>query len=129
MLDKLKILRCLASNSSSSHVSRCLALTNQSKFFSKKAIFTAQQVSRPKPAPDLFLFAAKEMGVKPENCLVVEDSYAGASAAVAAGMKVMAFLGGSHARFKWYRDKLATLNVPILSSCEELSQEVYYALK
>lgn len=127
-LDKHHIPRCLASNSTRDHVSRCLSLTDQSKFFNEKAIFTAQQVSRPKPSPELFLFAAKEMGVKPENCIVVEDSSAGATAAIAAGMQVMMFLGGSHARFDWYRDKIAIHNAPMLSSCEELSHAVLSAL-
>jgi FGGY-family pentulose kinase len=49
-----------------------------------------------KPAPDLFLHAAREMGVPPENCLVVEDSPAGIMAARAAGMRVVAYLGGGH---------------------------------
>lgn len=123
-LDRQNIARCVASNSSKTHVSHCLSLTNQSSFFNELAIFTSQQVPRPKPAPDLFLFAAKEMGVKPENCIVIEDSSAGASAAIAAGMQVMMFLGGSHARFDWYRDKLAIHDVPMLSSCEELSDAI-----
>jgi HAD superfamily hydrolase (TIGR01509 family) len=129
ILDELNIPRCVASNSSKQHVSHCLTLTNQLKFFNEKAIFTARQVSRPKPAPDLFLFAAKEMGVKPENCIVVEDSSAGASAAFAAGMQVMMFLGGSHAHFDWYRDKVAVHDVPMQFNCEELSDAILHALK
>ncbi|MBW4509097.1 MAG: beta-phosphoglucomutase [Scytonematopsis contorta HA4267-MV1] len=43
-------------------------------------------VQQPKPAPDLFLFAAKELGLEPENCVVVEDAEAGVEAALAANM-------------------------------------------
>jgi beta-phosphoglucomutase-like phosphatase (HAD superfamily) len=61
-------------------------------------IFTATQVARGKPAPDLFLFAAREMGAKPDDCLVIEDSVHGVQAGVAAGMRVLGFAGGSHCR-------------------------------
>jgi HAD superfamily hydrolase (TIGR01509 family) len=61
-------------------------------------IFSASQVARGKPAPDLFLFAAAEMKVSPERSLVIEDSVAGVSGAMAAGMTVFGFCGGSHCR-------------------------------
>ncbi len=59
-------------------------------------IFSATQVKRGKPAPDLFLFAAAQMGVEPERCVVIEDSVAGVTGARAAGMTVLGFHGGSH---------------------------------
>lgn len=52
--------------------------------------FSAEQVPHGKPAPDLFLFAAKEMEINPENCLVLEDAPSGIQAAVAAGMQSFA---------------------------------------
>jgi HAD superfamily hydrolase (TIGR01509 family) len=61
-------------------------------------IFSATQVAHGKPAPDLFLFAAGQMGAAPERCLVIEDSIPGVTAAVAAGMAVLGFHGGSHCR-------------------------------
>jgi HAD superfamily hydrolase (TIGR01509 family) len=61
-------------------------------------IFSAVQVERGKPAPDLFLFAAEQMGAAPARCLVIEDSVPGISAARAAGMAVLGFHGGSHCR-------------------------------
>jgi HAD superfamily hydrolase (TIGR01509 family) len=61
-------------------------------------IFSASQVRNGKPAPDLFLFAANEMGVPPERCVVIEDSLAGIAGARAAGMTVFGFHGGSHCR-------------------------------
>jgi HAD superfamily hydrolase (TIGR01509 family) len=59
-------------------------------------IFSASQVKNGKPAPDLFLFAAGEMGVPPQRCVVIEDSLAGIAGARAAGMTVFGFYGGSH---------------------------------
>lgn len=55
-------------------------------------VFSAQDVSRGKPAPDLFLFAATESGVSPERCVVVEDSPAGVRGAKAAGMTVVGYV-------------------------------------
>ena len=54
-------------------------------------IYSAQELGRPKPAPDLYLFAAKALGVAPETCVVVEDSPNGANAARAAGMRCMGY--------------------------------------
>jgi HAD superfamily hydrolase (TIGR01509 family) len=61
-------------------------------------IFSAAQVEHGKPAPDLFLFAASQMATPPERCLVIEDSLAGIAGALAAGMTVFGFHGGSHCR-------------------------------
>jgi HAD superfamily hydrolase (TIGR01509 family) len=61
-------------------------------------IFSATQVERGKPAPDLFLFAAERMQASPERCLVIEDSVPGVTGARAAGMTVLGFHGGSHCR-------------------------------
>jgi HAD superfamily hydrolase (TIGR01509 family) len=59
-------------------------------------IFSAIQVKCGKPAPDLFLFAAEQMQVRPQRCVVIEDSVAGITGALAAGMTVLGFYGGSH---------------------------------
>jgi HAD superfamily hydrolase (TIGR01509 family) len=61
-------------------------------------IFSAGAVARGKPFPDLFLHAAARMRVEPDRCVVVEDSVAGITAAVAASMRVIGFAGGSHCR-------------------------------
>lgn len=59
-------------------------------------IFSADRVARPKPAPDVYLAAAHAAKVAPARCLVVEDSPTGTTAALAAGMRVLGFLGASH---------------------------------
>jgi HAD superfamily hydrolase (TIGR01509 family) len=68
-------------------------------------IFSATQVSRGKPAPDLFLFAAKQMNAAPERCIVIEDSVPGVTGGRAAAMTVLGFQGGSHCR-PGYGDRL-----------------------
>jgi len=68
-------------------------------------IFSATQVKRGKPAPDLFLFAAEQMRTAPNRCIVIEDSVPGVTGAVAAGMIVLGFHGGSHCQ-PGHADKL-----------------------
>jgi beta-phosphoglucomutase-like phosphatase (HAD superfamily) len=88
--------------------------------FTASSVFTREQVSRGKPAPDLFLFAAEKMNVKPEKCLVVEDSVAGIEAAKAAGMPCVGYLGGGHALSSWYRKAVTSYDIPIAYSEEEV---------
>ena len=59
-------------------------------------IFSASEVARGKPAPDLFLHAAARMATTAAECMVIEDSVAGVTAAKAAGMKVLGFCGAGH---------------------------------
>ncbi|HXC57050.1 MAG TPA: HAD-IA family hydrolase [Rhizomicrobium sp.] len=59
-------------------------------------IYSAEHVAHAKPAPDLFLLAAKALDVAPANCLVIEDSVNGVTAGRAAGMRVWGFRGGGH---------------------------------
>lgn len=59
-------------------------------------VYSAEDVGRPKPAPDGYLHAARRLDVAPAHCVVVEDSATGVRAAHAAGMRVLGFLGGSH---------------------------------
>jgi beta-phosphoglucomutase-like phosphatase (HAD superfamily) len=70
-------------------------------------IFSATQVKRGKPAPDLFLFAAGQMDASPERCVVIEDSIPGITGALDAGMAVLGFHGGSHC-LPGHGDKLRT---------------------
>lgn len=95
VLDSLDIPYCLASGSSPTRVNRSLELTGLLDRFQDR-IYTTTMVSQGKPAPDIFLFCAKTLGVAPENCLVIEDSATGIAAAEAAGMAKWHFRGGSH---------------------------------
>jgi HAD superfamily hydrolase (TIGR01509 family) len=89
------VASCVATSSSPVRARRSLELTGLLPHFDGR-IFTASEVANGKPAPDLFLHAARQMGMRPENCLVVEDSAPGIAAAQAAAMRVLHFTGGSH---------------------------------
>lgn len=97
MLEQLDIRRCVATSSSPPRVARTLELTGLDKYFGEH-VYTASLVERGKPAPDLFLHVAKEMGVSKDRILVVEDSIPGITAAKAAEMNVLAYTGASHLR-------------------------------
>ena len=86
---------CVASSSAPDRIRQSLALTGYEALFEPN-IFSASMVAQGKPHPDLFLLAAREMEVTPEQCLVIEDSVAGLQAAHSAKMEAFAFVGGSH---------------------------------
>src|SRR4051812_47214073 len=90
----LPYARCVASSSSPDRLSLALEVTRLAPFF--EHMFSATQVQRGKPAPDLFLYAAKQMGVEPRDCIVIEDSTLGIEAGRAASMRVIGFAGASH---------------------------------
>lgn len=96
-LDRLKLPFCVASSSQPERIALCLEVTGLRHHFDGK-LFSASMVAHGKPAPDLFLHAAKSMGFAPDTALVVEDSPAGIAAAKAAGMRVIGFAGASHAK-------------------------------
>lgn len=87
--------KCVASSSPPERIRTSLESTGLAKFFN--FLFSATEVPNGKPAPDLFLHAASRMGIQPADCIVVEDSPPGVSAATAAGMTAVGFVGGSHA--------------------------------
>ena len=91
LLKTLSIPICVASNGEPLHVRESLELTGLIDFFEDR-IYTASDIGIPKPAPDLFLYAAKKMGFEPSECVVVEDSITGVMAAVRAKMKVYALI-------------------------------------
>ncbi len=87
--------KCVASSSTLDRVRVSLEITDLLRFFDPY-LFSASDVGRGKPAPDLFLHVAAKMNVKPADCIVVEDSPAGVAAAHAAGMVPIGFIGGTH---------------------------------
>lgn len=95
VLTRLDLPFCVATSSSPRRAEMSLRLVGLWDLCGDR-LFTASQVARGKPEPDLFLFAADRMGAAPGNCLVIEDSLTGIRAARAAGMAVWRFTGGSH---------------------------------
>ena len=77
-------------------------------------IYVASMVARPKPAPDIYLLAAERLGAAPQECIVIEDSPAGASAAQAAGMRVLGYAPGDSAA------AMQTSGVRVIRSMHEL---------
>jgi HAD superfamily hydrolase (TIGR01509 family) len=94
VLEKLKadgVPYCVASSGSHERIRVGHRSTGLERWFDSGRVFSAQDVGRGKPAPDLFLHAAERMGVPTDRCVVVEDSPLGVRAAVAAGMDVLGF--------------------------------------
>ena len=82
---------CVASSAHHAWIRTALTRCGLSSYFTEDQLFSAQDVGRGKPAPDLFLHAASAMGVPPERCVVLEDSPLGVAAARAAGMDVYGY--------------------------------------
>ena len=90
--------RCIATSSPADRLDLSLDVAGLRSFFKPEALFLAEYVEHGKPAPDLFLYAADHMGFPPERCIVIEDSFNGVTAAIAAQMDVVAFTAGKHMR-------------------------------
>ena len=119
----LRYPRCVASSSSLERIHLSLEVTGLAALFGSN-IFSATQVTHGKPAPDLYLFAARTMAVVPEDCVVIEDSAFGVTAGCAAGMNVIGFTGGAHAIGDAARHLAAAGAYPIISSMAELPAAV-----
>ena len=92
-LDAITVPSCVASSGSHDRMRFTLGTTGLLERFDGR-IFSADDVARGKPAPDVFLLAAERMGAAPDRCAVVEDGVSGVTAGLAAGMTVFAFAGG-----------------------------------
>lgn len=88
---------CLASSSPMERITTSLETIALADHFAGR-VFNAAMVARGKPAPDLFLHAARALGAEPARCVVIEDSPVGIEAGKSAGMRVIGFLGGGHAQ-------------------------------
>jgi len=95
LLDRLQVPACVASSSDPERLRAALGAAGLYQRFHPH-VYSAVQVPRGKPAPDLFLHAAARLGAAPAACLVIEDSLAGVTAGRAAGMAVIGFTGGGH---------------------------------
>lgn len=108
------IAYCTASQARLDSIRVKLEVTGLAPLFADATLFSAEQVLRGKPWPDLFLYAAEAMGVEPIHCVVVEDTTRGVAAAVAAGMRVFGLCSGDDV------DDLVTAGAEPLASLRDL---------
>lgn len=111
----------VASSSSKELLHRKLEITALHGRFAPH-IYSGDEVENGKPAPDLFLLAAERIGMKPSECMVIEDSVNGVRAAVAAGMPVWGFTGGGHADAGLAERLLSAGAGEVFSTFAELSE-------
>src|SRR5205085_5508310 len=102
--------RAVASSSSTRWLSGHLAHLGLTDAFRGHVYSGREHVSRGKPAPDLYLHAARELGVAIEQVVILEDSAIGARGALASGATVIGFAGGAHC-FDGHADMLRSLGV------------------
>ena len=99
---------CVASSARHARIRLSLRLTGLLTSFAEEHLFSAEDVARGKPAPDLFLHAAASLTAPPRRCVVVEDSPAGVEAAKAAGMRVIGYCALTPAELLGEADSLVT---------------------
>jgi HAD superfamily hydrolase (TIGR01509 family) len=87
--------QCIASSSSPERLALSLEVLNMTALFAGR-VFSASQVARGKPHPDIFLYAAEQLGVSAADCIVIEDSIGGVTAARAAGATVIGLTAAGH---------------------------------
>jgi HAD superfamily hydrolase (TIGR01509 family) len=92
-----RVPRCIASSSSPDRLAVCLEVLGMAALFEGR-VFSASNVARGKPHPDIFLHAAAQIGVDPSDCIVIEDSASGVIAGRSAGATVIGLLAAGHIR-------------------------------
>ena len=90
--------KCIASGSDYDRIELSLKKTGTTHFFN--GVFSASSVEKGKPSPDVFLYAADQMGYSPQECTIIEDSEAGMQAGIAAGIKTLLFSPLSKSSFE-----------------------------
>jgi HAD superfamily hydrolase (TIGR01509 family) len=115
--------RCVASSSTPDRLMLSLDITGLSPLFGNN-VFSAVEVANGKPAPDLFLLAARRLGEEPSSCIVIEDSVLGVEAAGAAGMAAIGFAGASHANQDLAERLAAAGAEPVIHSMANLPTAV-----
>jgi HAD superfamily hydrolase (TIGR01509 family) len=122
LLGKLPVPYCVASNGEPMHMRRGLAAAGLLPRFEGR-MFSAAEVAHPKPAPDVYLHAARVMGVAAGACAVVEDTPTGTRAGLAAGMRVFGYAAGALNQ----RDELARLGATVFTRMAELPRLLGFA--
>jgi beta-phosphoglucomutase-like phosphatase (HAD superfamily) len=107
---------CVGSQGGPQKMEQTLRITGLQRLFPPERIFSATMVERGKPAPDLYLHAAAVCGFAPADCVVVEDSVTGVTAARAAEMRTLAYVDGDAAR----AERLAALGAEVFHDMRDL---------
>ncbi|MGK9124901.1 HAD family hydrolase [Olivibacter sp. SA151] len=94
LLSTIKLPYCVASSGPREKIELNLQVTGLIRFFEPHRIFSSYEIDSWKPDPGIFLYAAKSMGYKPSECVVIEDSLAGITAGLAGGFRIYAFANG-----------------------------------
>ncbi len=110
----INVPQCLATGGDIISTRIKIKIAGLEDVFKRNNIFTVNMVKRGKPEPDLFLLAADKMGYTPENCLVIEDSIAGLTAAKKAGIETIAFVGSKVHNNPSYRKKISDLGFNVI---------------
>lgn len=103
--------QCIATGGLKDKTAIKIRVAGLEDYFPSSRVFTADMVQRGKPEPDLFLFAAEQMGESPETSVVIEDSIAGLTAALKANILPIAFTGCIHLDKKAYVKQIKELGV------------------
>ena len=125
---KKNIKQCIATGGVKSKTALKIDIAGIRKYFPENHVFTVDMVEHGKPEPDLFLLAAKKMGEKPEDCVVVEDSIAGLTAAIKAGCLPIAFLAGDLSGNNKHLTKVKNLGVPYITHNMEEVKKIIESL-
>ncbi|OHX68138.1 HAD family hydrolase [Flammeovirga pacifica] len=94
--EAISLPKAIISNGYKEQINHSVDFCQLREQFEDRVFSGVEDVEFPKPAPDIYLYAAQKMGLKPENIIVIEDSKSGAKSAVEAGMYVIGFTGASH---------------------------------
>ncbi|WP_281614465.1 HAD-IA family hydrolase [Flammeovirga sp. SubArs3] len=94
--EEIELPKAIISNGFKAQINHAVDLVGLRNEFEDRVFSGVEDVENPKPAPDIYLFAAKKIGIDPKEIIVIEDSKSGAKAAVDAGMYVIGFTGASH---------------------------------
>ena len=112
--------QCIATGGIASKTALKIEMVKIEQYFPPQKVFTADMVKHGKPEPDLFLLAAKSMGFEPANCIVVEDSLAGLTAAIKAKMTPIAFVGNDFGLGEKYVRQIEQLGVKYI--CKTMAE-------
>ncbi|WP_372783698.1 HAD family hydrolase [Phenylobacterium sp.] len=114
--------RCIASSSDLPYIGRSLEMIGLAQRFEHR--FSAQDMARAKPHPDIYLLAARSMRREPADCIVIEDSITGVTAGMAAGMLTIGLCAGGHIR-SGHAEKLTAAGADhVVASYEEVTRIV-----